>query len=234
MKSYGQFCPIAKSTEILGDSWSLLIVREMLLGSTKFSMLQKGMPKISPTVLNTRLKDLEANGVISKRPISGQRGHEYRLTPAGRELAAVVESLAIWGMRWARDEMQSDDMDVSFLMFDIQRNLVLDALPDGETVFCFQYPDLDTFSTWWLVCDAGNIDLCFQDPGKDVTVYLTAHSKDMIGIWMGDITVADARADGRLDVIGDKLISGRMSKWFPRSSAADVPRPTAAERASGK
>ena len=94
---YGQFCPVAKSAEILGNTWSLLIVRELLLGSTRFSKLQKGMPRISPTVLNTRLKELEANGVIVKRPISGQRGYEYHLTPAGKELAPVIESLVVWG-----------------------------------------------------------------------------------------------------------------------------------------
>ncbi len=233
MKNYGQFCPIAKSTEILGDSWSLLIVRELLLGSTKFSMFQRGMPKISPTVLNTRLKDLEAHGVISKRPISGQRGHEYRLTPAGRELAPIVEGLAVWGMRWARDEMRSEDMDVSFLMFDIQRNVRQSELPDGETVLCFQYPDLDAFGTWWVICDGAEVDLCYQDPGKDVTAYLTAQSADMIGIWMGDISLSEARKDGRLTLIGDRYICNSLTRWFPCSSAAGVPRPTAEERFAG-
>ena len=109
---YGQFCPVAKSAEILGNTWSLLIVRELLLGSSRFSQLQKGMPRISPTVLNTRLKELEASGVIAKRPISGQRGHDYRLTPAGKELSAVVESLAVWGMRWARGQLTDEELDV--------------------------------------------------------------------------------------------------------------------------
>src|SRR5215470_7085762 len=105
MKQYGQFCPIAKSAEILGDPWSILIVRELLLGSSRFSVLQRGLPRISPTVLNTRLKELEDRGVIIKRRLSGQRGHEYRLTAAGRELSAVIEALAVWGMRWVRSEL---------------------------------------------------------------------------------------------------------------------------------
>ena len=142
MPAYGQFCPVAKSTEILGDSWSMLIVRELLLGSTRFSALERGLPRISPTVLNTRLKDLERNGVLVKRPLNGQRGHEYRLTPAGRELSGVIDALAVWGMRWARDEMADEDADVTFLMFDIQRNLITGALPDGETVLSFHFPDL--------------------------------------------------------------------------------------------
>jgi len=103
MQKYGQFCPVAKASEILGDPWSILIIREMLLGSSRFNGFQRGLPRISPTVLNTRLKDLEACGVLVKRPINGQRGHDYRLTPAGRELSSVVDALAVWGMRWARD-----------------------------------------------------------------------------------------------------------------------------------
>lgn len=230
MKRYGQFCPVAKSAEILGDPWSILIVRELLLGSSRFSALQKGLPKISPTVLNTRLKGLEADGVITKRPISGQRGHDYRLTPAGKELAAVVDSLADWGMRWARDEMEDDDYDVTFLMFDIQRSIVLDALPDGETVINFQFPDLTEFGKWWVVCDNGDVDLCYQDPGKDVSVYVTSCSRDLIAIWMGDLSLREAKRDDRLTILGETAVCKQFSKWFPLSSKADVPRPTMAER----
>ncbi|MEP3279237.1 MAG: helix-turn-helix domain-containing protein [Stappiaceae bacterium] len=225
MTKYGQFCPIAKSTEILGDSWSLLIVREMLLGNNRFSTLQKGMPKISPTVLNTRLKQLEQQGVITKRAISGQRGHAYHLTPAGKELAPVVEALAFWGMRWARETMEDDDLDVAFLMFDIQRNLVLDELPGGETVLCFQFPDQKEFGKWWIVCNGDEPDLCYQDPGKDVTVYITAKSRDLIGIWMGDIPLAKALENDQVSLLGETLVCKRFSKWFPLSSAAGVPRP---------
>ncbi len=225
MKSYGQFCPVAKSAEIIGDSWTLLIIRELLLGSNRFSLLQKGLPKISPTVLNTRLKELETNGVIVKRRLQGQRGHEYHLTPAGRELSSVVDAMAVWGMRWARDEMDDADLDITFLMFDVQRNLRLDELPGGETVLCFQYPDLDDFGRWWLVCNNQGIDLCYENPGKEVDVYITSASSDMIGIWMGDIRLGDALADERLTLLGDRAICKRFKKWFPLSSAAAVPRP---------
>lgn len=222
---YGQFCPVAKSAEILGNTWSLLIIRELLLGSTRFSRLQKGMPKISPTVLNTRLKELEANGVIVKRPISGQRGSEYHLTPAGKELAPVIEALVVWGMRWARDELRSDEMDVAFLMFDVERNLVADALPGGESVLCFQFSDLPEYQKWWVVCDGNSRDLCYEDPGKDVSAYITTTSHDMVGIWMGDIPLAQAIADERIVVLGDSTICKGFKKWFPLSKAAHVPRP---------
>lgn len=232
MRSYGQFCPVAKSAEILGNPWTLLIVRELLLGSSRFSTLQKGLPRISPTVLNTRLKELEENGVIVKRRLSGQRGHEYRLTPAGKELSAVVEALVVWGMRWARDEMDDDDLDVTFLMFDIQRNLKLDELPDGETVLCFQFPGLEEFGKWWLVCAHGEVDLCYQDPGKDIDAFVTASLRDMMGVWMGDVPLSQALADERIVLIGESAICNRFRKWFPLSTAAGIPRPATAERHS--
>ena len=122
MPSYGQFCPVAKSAEILGDPWSILIVRELMLGSCRFSELQRGLPKISPTVLNTRLKDLAKSGVLLKRKLNGQRGHAYYLSVAGKELEPVIESLVVWGMRWAREHMEDEDYDATFLMFDIQRH----------------------------------------------------------------------------------------------------------------
>jgi DNA-binding HxlR family transcriptional regulator len=230
MKTYGQFCPVAKSAEILSTPWTILIVREILLGSTRFSTLQRGLPRISPTVLNTRLKELVENGIITKRPIGGQRGHTYRLTPAGKELSAVIESLAVWGMRWARDEMKDDDLDVSFLMFDIERNIRLEELPGGETVLCFQFPDLDEFGTWWIVCNQNDIDLCYQDPGKDVNVYITATSRDLMQVWMGDVSLSSAFKQDLIFLTGEIVICKRFSKWFPLSSAAPVPRPSDQER----
>ncbi len=222
---YGQFCPVAKSAEILGNTWTLLIVRELLLGSNRFSRLQKGMPRISPTVLNTRLKELEAYGVVTKRPISGQRGYEYHLTPAGKELEPVIGSLVVWGMRWARDELRTDEMDVAFLMFDVERNLVADELPGGESVLCFQFPDLAEYKKWWIVCDGNKRDLCYEDPGKDVSAYITSSSHDLVGIWMGDIPLNTAMSDERITVLGDSLICKRFKKWFPLSSAAQIARP---------
>lgn len=230
MTKYGQFCPIAKSSEILGDTWAILIVRELLLGSTRFSQLQKGLPKISPTILTKRLKELEASGVILKRKLSGQKGHEYRLTPAGRELSSVIDALAVWGMRWARDEMEPDDLDATFLMFDIERNIATNELPDGENVICFQFPDLDDFGKWWIVCDGEDTDLCYQDPGKDVTAYITANSVDMIKVWMGDLPLSAALREDKIALLGEPLICDRFRKWFPLSSVAPIPRPTENER----
>ncbi|MEJ1931282.1 winged helix-turn-helix transcriptional regulator [Nostoc sp. NIES-2111] len=232
MRRYGQFCPIAKSAEIIGDPWSILIVRELLLGSSRFNALQRGLPRISPTVLNTRLKELEERGVIVRRRLNGQRGHAYHLTPAGRELSNVVEALAVWGMRWARDEMEPEDVDVSFLMFDVQRRIDRTALPDGETVVCFQFPDVINrqFRQWWVILGTDDVDLCYEDPGKDVDCYVTAPAGEMIKVWMGDIALASALRAGKVQLSGDRNLCRTFADWFALSAAAAVPRPTVDER----
>lgn len=235
MRRYGQFCPIAKSAEIVGDPWSILIVREMLLGSSRFNVLQRGLPRISPTVLNTRLKELEERGVIVKRRLHGQKGHEYRLTAAGRELSAVVEALAVWGTRWAREDMGPEDFDVSFLMFDIQRRIDKSALPEGESVLGFQFPDVKNkkFRHWWLICKGNEADLCNEDPGKDVDCYVTGSSRDMIGAWMGDIALSEALKAGSVRLTGERHLCRTFPRWFALSAAAKTPRPTTAERQFG-
>jgi DNA-binding HxlR family transcriptional regulator len=225
MKKYGQFCPLAKSAEIMGDPWSLLIVRELLLGSNRFSTLQKGLPRISPTVLNTRLKELEEHGVLVKRRLNGQRGHEYRLTAAGRELSAVIEAFAVWGMRWARDEMAAEDLDVCFLMFDIQRRIDTALLPDGETVLGFTFTDLDSFGHWWLVILNGEVDLCYADPGKDVDCYITSTSRNLIDVWMGDLALPAALKNEAVQIVGERQITRAFAKWFTLAVFAKTPRP---------
>lgn len=232
MTKYGQFCPVAKSAEIIGNPWSLLIVRELLLGSSRFSLLQKGLPRISPTVLNTRLKELEEHGVLIKRRLSGLRGHEYRLTASGRELGAVIDALAVWGMRWARDKMEADDLDVTFLMFDVQRRIDTGVLPDGETVLGFIFTDLDSFSHWWLVCLDNEVDLCYADPGKDVDCHISGTSRDLIGVWMGDLPLAAALRSEAIQLTGERHLCRAFPKWFRLSALAQTPRPAGGEPAS--
>ena len=227
MTKYGQFCPVAKATEILGDKWTMLIVRELLLGCTRFNEFQRAIPKISPTLLNKRLKELTAHQVVVRKPLPGQKGHEYRLTAAGRELDPLVGQLAVWGMRWARGTMADDELDVSFLMFDIRRRLNVDALPDGQTTLCFCIEDLDGFNNWWLVINPPAVDLCYEDPGKDVDLYITANAADIIGVWMGDIPLSAALRDEKIKLVGDKHLRQSIADWFALSSVVGIPGATA-------
>jgi DNA-binding HxlR family transcriptional regulator len=222
MTGYGQFCPVAKATEIVGDKWTMLILRELLMGTTRFNDFQRSMSRISPTVLNKRLKMLESSGVIIRKRQSGLKGHDYLLTSMGRELEPVVEHLAIWGMRWARGQMSDDELDVELLMWDLRRRIDSKSLPDGETVLCFTFTDLEKYRNWWLVFDGDDVDLCTEDPGKDVDLYVSSDLRTMIEVWEGDRSLKTSIDDERITVIGSRHLIQSIHGWFGLCAFADV------------
>ena len=222
MTAYGQFCPVAKATEIVGEKWTLLILRELLMGTHRFNDFQRSMSRISPTVLTKRLKLLEDKGIVTRKRISGQKGHEYRLTPMGRELEPLVEQLAVWGQRWARGQMSDDELDVELLMWDIQRRIDTGNLPDGETVIAFMFSDLDKYKNWWLVIDGEDVDLCTEDAGKDIDLYLASDLRTMIEVWQGDTPLRDALGVERILATGATRLRRTLPDWFALCCYAGV------------
>jgi DNA-binding HxlR family transcriptional regulator len=222
LTDYGQFCPVAKATELVGEKWMLLILRELLLGTHRYSDFQRALSRISPSLLTKRLKQLEGAGVIVRKAQQGRKGHDYFLTPAGKELAPIVEHLATWGMRWARGQLSDDELDVEFLMWDIQRRLQIDKLPDGETIFCFIFDDLTTFKSWWLVVRDGEVDLCTENPGLDVGLYVSTTLRNLVEIWEGDIDIKTAQRKQLLKTQGNSQLAKTMPDWLGISLYADV------------
>ncbi len=133
---YNQFCPVAMAAEILGSRWTLVLLRELLAGSTRFNELRRGVPRMSPALLSKRLKDLEAAGIVTRSRVAGEPDLlEYCLTDAGRDLKPVIESVGIWGQRWVDSEASLENLDPNLLMWDMRRNidlrseLAMSALP---------------------------------------------------------------------------------------------------------
>jgi DNA-binding HxlR family transcriptional regulator len=222
VNTYGQFCPVAKATEIVGEKWTLLILRELLMGTHRFNDFQRAMSRISPTILTKRLKLLEDKGIVTRKRLSGQKGHEYRLTPMGRELEPLIEQLAVWGQRWARGQMSDEELDVELLMWDIQRNIDTAHLPDGVTVVAFIYNDLEQFKNWWLVIEGEDVDLCTEDPGHDVDLFLASDIRTMVEVWQGDTELAEVLSNERIMATGTKSLVRSMPDWFKLCVYADV------------
>ena len=214
MTGYGQFCPVAKATEIIGEKWTLLILRELLLGTTRFSDFQRGLSRMSPTLLAKRLRQLEECGIIIRKKLSGQRGYEYRLTSAGKELSPLIEVLAVWGMRWARGQLTDDELDVEFLMRELQRRLQTDHLPDGQTVISLNFDELTKHKTWWLLVDGDVVDLCTEDSGKDVDLYINASVRTIVEVWEGDLDIRAALRKGAIKAHGSRHLILTMPNWF--------------------
>ena len=123
MEKYCQFCPVAKAAEILCEKWVILVLRELLMGSTRFSQLRKGLPRISPSILSRRLKTLEEQGVIVRYKRINGRSYEYRLTESGEELRPIILGFGIWGHKWAKNKITKEDLDAGFLLWDMRRRL---------------------------------------------------------------------------------------------------------------
>lgn len=214
MFRYGQFCPVSKAAEVLGERWSLLVIRELLQGRTQFNELQHALPKISPTTLSKRLADLQEYGLIVRKRVSRQQSHEYRLTPAGRELYPMMMELAEWGMRWVRGRLQDDELDVGMLMCDVQRRVDPAQLPSGRTVLKFEFTDIARRSEWWIIAD-DEVDLCLDDPGHEVDVVFRSDLRTMTEVWMGDVTLKRALASRKLKVLGPSVYLRNLHAWFP-------------------
>ena len=224
MVDYGQFCPVAKATELIGERWTILIIRELVLGTHRFSDFQRALSRISPALLTKRLKDLEKAGIIVKKAQQGRRGYQYFLTPAGRQLSPIIEHLATWGMRWARGQLTDSELDIEFLMWEIQRRLDTGALPDGETVLCFIFEELTQFKSWWIVINGDDVDLCTKNPGKDVDLYISSTVRTMVEIWEGEIGLKTAQRKNLLKTNGCRQLAKTLTDWFGICLYADVKR----------
>jgi DNA-binding HxlR family transcriptional regulator len=222
MAEYGQFCPVAKASDIIGERWTVLILRELLLGTTRYNELLRGLARISPTLLSKRLKTLEEKGLIVRKRPSGQKSHEYYLTACGRELEPIIEHLAVWGMRWARGQLADSELDVEFLMVDLQRRLQTDRLPGGETVLCFTFNELETFKTWWMVVCGKEVDLCTENPGKEVDLYINSGVRDMVKVWRGDLTLRKALREKLVRTQGNTYLIRSMPDWLGICLYADI------------
>lgn len=221
--SYRQFCPVAMAAEILCTRWTVVLLRELVAGSTRFNDLRRGVPRMSPALLSQRLKELEAAGIIYRTASRTETGvYEYRLTAAGEELGPIVEAFGVWGQRWVETELSLQHLDVSLLMWDMRRNLDTTPMPTRRSVIMFQYPELSAAQrSWWLIVEPeAQVDLCALDPGFDVDLYVSTDLRTMTAIWMGLDTVRGALRDDRMLLTGDDALATQMQIWLGLSPFA--------------
>lgn len=221
--SYKQFCPVAMAAEILCTRWTVVLLRELLAGSTRFNELRRGVPRMSPALLSQRLRELEAEGIVTRVPAPGDPAVlEYRLTEAGEELKPLVEAFGIWGQRWVEAEPSLRNLDVSLLMWDMRRNIDPQPLPRKRVVLQFRFPELPQQQrAWWLlVAPDGETDLCSIDPGFDVDLYVSTDLRTMTAIWLGVDNVRSAVAAERLMLTGDRQIAADAQTWLGLSPFA--------------
>ncbi|WP_454717762.1 winged helix-turn-helix transcriptional regulator [Caulobacter segnis] len=221
--SYRQFCPVAMAAEILCTRWTVVLLREMVAGSTRFNELRRGVPRMSPALLSQRLKDLEASGIVRRDALPGEpEVFEYRLTQAGRDLESLIDAFGRWGQRWVSTDLSLQQLDASLLMWDMRRNLDPRPMSRAKSVIHFRYPEqAPADRSWWLLVEPETpVDLCSVDPGFDVDLYVSTDLRTMTAIWMGHDTVRQALGEERMLLTGDKVLASDMQAWLGLSPFA--------------
>lgn len=211
---FGQFCPIAKATEVIGEKWTILILRELLMGSTRFNELQRGLSMISPAVLTKRLTTLADYELIMKRKLPGQKGYEYLPTKSCEELLPIFIDLGNWGMRWTRTHLTNEDFDVDFLMLYLQRSIKPDMLPGKKCVLKFHFTDIKQQPDWWIIVNGSEVDVCTIDPAQEIDVYFACTIKCLSNIWMGETTYKKEISLGNLKLVGQRILTKNITKWM--------------------
>lgn len=222
MASYGQFCPVAKAMELLDERWTLLVLREVLAGSRRFSDLRRGVPRMSPTLLSKRLRTLSRAGLLERE----ERGNgvHYFPTEACEEVRPIVEAIGAWGIRWI-GELGDEDLDPHLLVWDMHRNVDLEQVPDGRTVLQVCFTDVDAGARdWWLVIEPTEVDVCDEDPGYGVDVALESTLRTLTEIWRGDRGWQEALRAGDLELHGPERMRRALPGWMKLSMFARVPR----------
>jgi len=215
MSGYGQFCPVSKAAEVICQRWTPLILRELLVGSTRFNEIRRGVPTCSPALLSKRLKELEAAGVVERT--SSVTGPSYSLTEAGWELFPLIQGLGEWGQRWVRSDYRPDDLDPGLLLWDVRRFLSPVGLGKDRVVVQLTFPSVPAkHRFFWIVVDEHDVDLCLIDPGFVVDVTIEADLRTLTEVWMGDARFVDALADGRITMHGPTELTRQIPDWFGR------------------
>jgi DNA-binding HxlR family transcriptional regulator len=220
VKSYGQFCSVARTLDLLGERWTLLIVRELLSGSAHFSDIRRGIPRISRTMLSARLRELLDAGVVTRE--TGEDGPTYVLTESGTELAGTVRELGTWGQRWLPRTLPRDELDAEALLWDIHRRVRLDRLPAAPVVVRVELSEGRARpGTRFLLLRRAEVSLCTENPGFPEELCLAASLRTLTAWWRGDLSLADARAEG-LVLAGRRDLVRAFPTWFERYAFADT------------
>lgn len=225
-KGYGQFCPVARTAEVLAERWTPLVVRELLSGAVRFNDIQRGVPRMSPSLLSRRLKELEYAGVVERRQAEG-RGWEYHLTAPGHELMPIIETMGAWSQRWLRQDLVADEnLDPDLLMWDIRRRAIASEVPiSGRFIVRFQFAGVPaSHRLYWLVFNDGEADLCIKDPGHEVDLHIAGALRLLTQIWLGHVTLDEALADERLELDGRPRDIKAFRRWFALSVTAPAAR----------
>lgn len=218
--SYGQFCTVARSAEVLCERWTPLVLRELLCGSRRFNDLHRGVPRMSSSLLAQRLRRLEEFGVVRRTALGNV--WQYSLTPSGEDLRPIIMALGHWGAQWIGTRLRKNELDPGLLMWDVRRSVHIEEFPSNCVVIHFRFRDARAGERqWWLMVEDGAADLCRDDPGREVTVVVDATVRGLTEVWSGDRTPEQVMQSGELRVDGARREAAKL--WTLLGASAFAP-----------
>lgn len=220
MRTYGQYCPIARGAEIFAERWTPVIVRNLYLGCESFSEILEGAPGLSRTLLSQRLKHLEHLGLVESIPKHAGRGRHYELTPAGQDLFKVCASLGEWGATWL--EIAPEHLDPFVALWSMCNALRWDRIPERRIVVRFDFLGLQRPERYWLLLEHNDSEICKSYPGVDEDLYITAEAEAFVKWHAGQLPWANAIRDHRIQLQGPSWLIRAFPTWNARSMFAHV------------
>jgi DNA-binding HxlR family transcriptional regulator len=215
VRTYAQYCPVVRACEVLGDRWTLLIARDMVLGSRRFNELARGLPGLSRALLATRLRQMEAAGII----VRGDGG--YDLTPAGRALETIVMDFADWGARYAFGDPRPEELDPELLMWWMHDRI---DTTDVDKRAVVQIDVVDHRRVFWLVIEPGDSSVCYTDPGFEVDAVMSADLSVLYRWWMGEMDLLDGVRRGEISLQAPRWLVQGLVRWLELSPTAPMVR----------
>jgi DNA-binding HxlR family transcriptional regulator len=220
MRTYGQYCPIARGAEIFAERWTPLIVRNLSLGCGSFSEILEGAPGLSRTLLSQRLRQLERLGIVESASKPAGRGSHYTLTPSGRDLFKVCLSLGEWGARWL--EIAPENLDPFVALWSMCNALRRDRLPNRRVVIQFDFTGRRSPERYWLLIEFGDTEICKTSPGPDEDLYITAEAEAFVKWHAGQLSWSAAIRDRRIELHGPSWLVRAFPTWNARSAFAHI------------
>lgn len=211
---YGQYCPISRAVDVLGERWALLILRDMLVGTTRFNDLARGLPGLSRSLLAKRLRQFERAELVEH--LDG----EYLLTESGQDLRAVVFGLGAWGAKWTFDDPDPEELDTELLVWWMHKRLDTTGFPGKRQVIHIRFTDDPR--RFWVVVEGGEPSVCLVDPGYGVDVTITSDLPSLYEVWLGRLPLPAALRSGRLQFDGPSALTRRMPSVLLLSPVAEI------------
>jgi DNA-binding HxlR family transcriptional regulator len=231
MTSHREYCPISAAVDVLGDRWTPLVMRELMVGASGFNDIHRGIPRASRSLLAQRLRTLERHGLVVKESAGRGRPGRYVLTPAGESLTPVIWDMGRWAAAWMFGDPTDEECDGLGLIWRLHQHADVSRLPASRTVVHVVLTGPGAAQGWLDIRDSA-VTVCKDDPGLDVDLAVESSTRSMARWLVGRVEARELVRQGDLRFLGPSRLARAFPTWFDTSFFEPLQRPASGRRAS--